>query len=312
MYFNSKNFSHYLILFIFCYSSLFVYYFYTNKDKMIHLTNYNVYILDIIVSERNLTRFQTAEKSWIKKLNKESTSIIFKVASSTQRITNYENILYYVERKINPAFSFIYPFIYAMKDFISNTDFRWFFRTTDDVFINIELFDKLIQDYEHDYDPLNDFVIKGSVVSNYIHGGSGWIMSRYAVQRYLTFLEKYPISYEKAGDDVIFTNHIQQIFVRNLSNINDKHFIGTKLSKKSINMLQNDINTKKLSKIEKCNNSIQNIYKMDEIVVWHSGEKTMAIVEKAPYLNQIFQNISHLIFLETNSNGSLDFCIKNK
>jgi hypothetical protein len=75
--------------------------------------------------------------------------------------------------------------------FLENTSLVWYIRTTYDVYIRLPHYVKALNYLNHKYDPLKAIVFKGEMMGrggdpNFIHGGPGWIMSRAAVERYIS------------------------------------------------------------------------------------------------------------------------------
>jgi hypothetical protein len=96
--------------------------------------------------------------------------------------------------------------------FMANTTARWFIRTTEDAFVHLKRLPLMIRELESLYDPLNDFVFHGQSVPLgdgvvFVHGGSGWIMSRFACEFYRnnrTYIETH-VQDSGSGDDVMPT-----------------------------------------------------------------------------------------------------------
>jgi hypothetical protein len=76
-----------------------------------------------------------------------------------------------------------------LENFLANTTLPWFIRTTEDCFVHLKRLPVMIKSLESEFNPRTDYVFKGHSVdlggeSLFVHGGSGWIMSRAACQYY--------------------------------------------------------------------------------------------------------------------------------
>ena len=273
----------------------------------------SLYILDILVSEHNRSRFKITEKSWIKDLKKQIPSTFFAVGAS-HYTKGYQMIIYKKDPKENyRPFSIVKPFISGMKDFMENTNKRWFLRITDDVFVNVKGLKKMMREYEEKYDPLKEVVVKGSLIKfmngetevKFLHGGSGWIMSRYAVSKYLRLEMEMATMFERTGDDVLVSRRFQNNLEWNLSSMNDPRFVGTPLDNFSITMLQN-LRSFNRSTLPTCIES-HITTRVNDIVIWHSGEPFMTVVTEG---EKIFtKNILNDVYLQRGLfNRDLQLC----
>jgi hypothetical protein len=77
-------------------------------------------------------------------------------------------------------------YAFSMQFFLENTTSRWFFRCTDDVIVNFRALRSFLQGLEARHNPLRDFVFLANCVRwgdfLYPQGGSGYFMSRHAVE----------------------------------------------------------------------------------------------------------------------------------
>jgi hypothetical protein len=259
-----------------------------NNFSSVQVSDTSLYILDILVSQHNISRFKIAEKSWIKGLKKEIPSAVFAVGS-TYYVDGYQTVIYKRDPQDNyRAFSLIKPFVDGMKDFIENTNKRWFLRVTDDVFINTKGLKAMIKELEDSIDPINEVSVKGDLIKfvqnnsevSFLHGGSGWLMSRKAVMCYLRLEKEMETLFERTGDDVIVSRRFQKNLEWNLSLMGDPRFVGTPLDNFSIHTLQ-DIKKFDMRVLPNCTYS-QITAKVHDIVVWHSGEPSMLVVREGP------------------------------
>ena len=77
------------------------------------------------------------------------------------------------------------------KYFYENTDYDWYWSATDDVYIDIQSLDNFLDYLTSRYDPRKDVVFKSHLIYHlnlyFPQGGSGYIFSRKAVEKFLEF-----------------------------------------------------------------------------------------------------------------------------
>jgi hypothetical protein len=98
---------------------------------------------------------------------------------------------------------------FAADYFVSESSARWLFRGNDDTFINFRELPTYINDLERAHDPVTEVVIRGNCVAapwvryRFVHGGSGFLFSRAAVESLLPMAEQL-MGYPDL-DDVVLT-----------------------------------------------------------------------------------------------------------
>ena len=199
----------------------------------------------------------------------------------------------------------MYFFFEGLKFFLFKTHFRWFWRTTEDCFINYPKLLEFQNELESRYDTTKDLVMIGQVCEYslieplyFIHGGSGWIMSRKAAEVFYAEREFYydflsrPENNE-TGDDVT-----TQLFMKkhNIKPI-DAHsvkFLSTRLDNKSVNALvANKYRTIPICPPNPTDFALtRRHFPLNEVIAWHAGRNdVISIVEGFRILSQVPKNI---------------------
>jgi hypothetical protein len=85
-------------------------------------------------------------------------------------------------------------YVFSMQFFLESTTSRWFFRGIDDTLVNFRALRPFLLDLEDRHDPLSNFVFLANCVrwdsAVYPQGGSGYFMSRHAVEILSPFSEE--------------------------------------------------------------------------------------------------------------------------
>ncbi|EAY19675.1 hypothetical protein TVAG_432710 [Trichomonas vaginalis G3] len=222
----------------------------------------------------NITRAETSYKVWAQYIEKFFPNSLFRFAFC--RKVNIGNVPTILSLVCNDAY--LHPFRAAMQDFYYNTTLPWFLRTADDVFISIDNLYKLIYDLEQLYDPKNEIVVKGHTINLtdidfFIHGGSGWLLSRAAVKE-LLFNEKYlPFSMTiSIADDILINKYWKRLGVTYNSSYSDK-FAGNEIVQHQKNIMPK-LDFKTLST---CPNQ-EDLIDPRNIAVWHSADNELAVI----------------------------------
>lgn len=166
--------------------------------------------------------------------------------------------------------AFLFPFKSAMLDFMNNTDLHWFIRTTDDVYVGLSQIAKLIGDLEKQYNPLQDIVVKGNALVTgdwfFLHGGSGWIMSRAAVEKLLS-LEKIKPFNDRETDDTQIVYYFKLMGI-DATNSDSLSIIGTPINKSQKFEVLHKENYNELH----CCPKDKPLTNAREISIWHCGD----------------------------------------
>ena len=258
-----------------------------------------VYFASVLVAEYNLSRIYTSYRTYGNSIQYYSKNSRFEVYSKIKVPPWRNKTRKYKQHHPFNIIDLLFGWHQAMIDFIYQTDLPWFLRTTDDVFIYLPNFAKLINLLETIYDPYKDNVLKGHLCEYFIHGGSGWLLSRHAVQK---IMKKYPtldnFNLSNYGDDV------QASFIFEELNIpifrwNNKAFLGSPATTESLQ----SFSTGDYSKLSVCDKPIMT--RIKDIAVWHCGNQNM---ECAVHGKEYIENIPENIYAVTDYHGSFDLC----
>lgn len=254
------------------------FYFYFNCHIKIdfHFLNENhaIYVVSIVNSP-NWVRSTNLWNMWGKDFVIKYPLSDFKFVSF-QPNSNFSNRLLLTEVPIKNYRGFFYLFNKAVEDFL-NTKYQWIYRTTEDCLVDVDLFGKYMENLTSHYSPSTN-VIKGHAVefaSNmfFIHGGSGWIMSRAAAKAYydnIRILSREYNSNPTSGDDVLigwFAHHLLNL---SFKKIDDPYFLGSPYQNSEVTVVQE----KKWNTLPNCTaNKILQQKPIKQIIFWHSGRK---------------------------------------
>ena len=253
------------------------YYFILNQSKK---SFPGVYFTVIVNAPLNNTRLLTSYRKWGNKLKYYSKESIYKVFSLKRMFPfgNQTN-LYKLEDKRHKSFGMTVPYFDAMDDFLKNTDLQWFFRTTDDVWVNLDAFSDYMEYLNSVYDPTSDIAIKGEVIYPeragwFMHGGAGWIMSRKACIETMKQGRDFPFSDRTAGDDYVLPE-MRYDFDMPPYLFSSSAFLSTPLDDISNNALL----TNNFSLIEKCpEKNCRILTRIKDIAVWHAGDRDLNVI----------------------------------
>lgn len=194
--------------------------------------------------------------------------------------------------------NFLHIFIQSLYDFYYSTDLDWYVRTTDDCLVDIRKLPLFMNEIGDRKNPKRDVIIKGHLVQSpvivknrnfaYLHGGSGWIMSREAVRQFLLheqdYIDEYYSEYAK-GDDIV-TFFMMNRMKLHPQQINSFRFLGIPLVDSSVEILEYNW----YEEVKICNTTIQlnpNMY-LKDVVFWHAGRADMVTTVKGfKYLSDI-------------------------
>ena len=282
------------------------------KSMKYPLYNASIDMNVLVVNEFNLSRIFSSYQIWGKDFVQMFPNSNFNIISrrNISSLTKYAKTVFFQEN-LEDDQNLIFGFSETLSNFCTNTTKLWYIRTTEDTFIDIRHLQSFIDILEQKYSPFNDFIIQGQTCKidedyTFIHGGSGWIMSRKAAcdvnDNMNSFLNEF--FQIKSGDDII-THIIQKYYNLKNEDIKNEAFLGTKLNNKSVQMLIN----RDYKNISKCMEYFDSTYKnplnkpiqLNKIVFWHSGRSdNFPIYDAYDILSTIPDNIN-VVFLDHES-----------
>ena len=263
-----------------------------------------IYINVLVVSFKNRTRIDTNYRSWGRFIKYTNVNSIYKI-SSVFMFPPYRSII--ISYAINEKRSDNAPFGYlliegfekGLRDFLKNTNLPWYLRTTDDVFVYYPNLAKLLYKLEEKYDPYNDYVLKGNYVNppGYMHGGSGWLLSRKAAQKIYYEMQKQFIVNKDRSDDVVVATYLNTLSIPK-KQWNSKAFVGTALNKES----ENRFLSYNFDDLPKCHG--WNQFRVVDVAVWHAQS---AILYPLLFGNEYMKILPKNVYLCTKGNN-LNLC----
>lgn len=197
-----------------------------------------------------------------------------------------------------------YMYNEILKIYLNSTNLPWIVRTTEDCFVNNDLFQKYFERLNAKYDPYKDVVVKGQVVPlagdlegpMFVHGGSGWILSRAAAVLWLKHLDELNqlyAFYPSYGDDVFLDYFRKMIHLRNRQ-IDAVEFIGSPLAPEDGEMLAaRNYSFPVCPDVRRSENDKRFIKKA---VFWHSGDARNLQVERG---KEIQSTVADNLILDT-------------
>ena len=190
----------------------------------------------------------------------------------------------------------LFAFKAGMEDFIENTSLRWFARVVDDEYVDIPNLAKLINEYESKFNPLKDTIIKGHLCNYFLHGGSGWLLSRKTVQRLLKVWNSIKIDYSKS-DDHFAMNYFLKLGVIP-KYMSSSSFLGSYMETNPYDLMLN-----KWANITKCPKNTTTI-KMSDVAFWHSSQKDLGVLTHG---YELLRTMPDFVYGEFSS-GPVNFC----
>lgn len=275
------QFVYYSFFFIICINLLMLafYYFYFSLFQKINFTFLNqdqaVYVVSIVNSP-NWIRSTNLWDKWGKAFVKKYPFSDFKFVSFKLN-ENFSRRLILTEVPIMNYRGFYYLFNAAVEDFLKNTKFQWIYRTTEDCLVDIDLLGKYMENLSSNYLPSLP-VLRGHAVqfsSNlfFVHGGSGWIMSRKAAQIYYDNIQALSVKYNSdptSGDDVLIGWFAMKFLNLSFKDIDDPYFLGSPYQDQEVQIVQN----KAWKSLPNCTvNKIEIQKPIKQIIFWHSGRR---------------------------------------
>ena len=271
---------------------------------------HSLFMLVVVVSTHNSTRFNTAYEVWMKKFPKRFPSSIITTGIRPHSLPGREFKMNFSQGIVSRSYKrdvpisqgHIFPFLTGMRYFYYNTTLRWMIRTTEDVYLDYDSFEKYLEVLENKYNPLTDLVVKGhlcvaGVSWAFLHGGSGWLISRAFAK---AFIEKESIILEeffksKSGDDMVST-YFRSEFNISQKEIHSNAFIGSPFTDLAIKILEKQ----SFDLIPDCKSdcfkksSEHHHLKLKDAVILHSGRKDLYSVVRGDYILKIIPNNIYL------------------
>ena len=157
-------------------------------------------------------------------------------------------------------------------DFYDKTSLKLYLRTTYDVFVHIPNLMRFIRNLEKKYDPFRDIVMKADHNTNFLHGGSGWLMSRAAVSRLLGMEGEMTAKHRKegCGGDVNIM-HILKKLNQSFNDVHAQEFSGWPVLDDSCTpLIRSGFDC--TSAVKRCSNA-HHVSRVRDIAVWHNGRE---------------------------------------
>ena len=257
-------------------------------------------MLILNVNPLNNSRISLLFNYWGKDFIKLYPKSIFKLGSSSRiPFLNQFSLKFDYNNSIYNIQNLLLHFYDAVNDFLYNSTCDWMVRTTEDCFIDSRKLFEYFNNLNRVYNPKVDKVFKGQLIKaskklSFLHGGSGWILSRASAEFIIKFkqdiLNKYFSSYIK-GDDVVTYDFINYCNI-NFNEVDSRVFLGTPFNEETIQILQ----SKQYQNFPKCNFS-NNYFFFKNIIFWHSGRKDLLpLIEGYQILSNIPNNLIINIF----------------
>lgn len=136
----------------------------------------------------------------------------------------------------------IAKFFFTVRFFIEETQAQWYFRCTDDVFVNFGALAPFMETLQWRYNPARDFVFLGNCIpltverTCFIQGGSGYLISRHGAWRFLSNVARL-IPLVRGPEDVAFTPMLT-FLGRAMEEATSSAFLGRRFQGTDMSMLR--------------------------------------------------------------------------
>ncbi|OHS98681.1 hypothetical protein TRFO_34867 [Tritrichomonas foetus] len=251
-----------------------------------------------IVNSPNYFRTRNLYEKWGKKFIQKNPDSIFKFVSNTLK-PEFQNMTIFVPSRVSSYRIFFQYFVSAVEDFLNNTKLNWIYRTTEDCLVDVDQLDRYMEYLTTNFSP-DDIVIRGHAVQfcqaknincMFIHGGSGWIMSREACKCFMKNIDKlweYHNSIPNLGDDVVL-GYFAKLANLSFNDIDDHHFLGSPYNDFEIEVVTN----RTWHVLPSCVAERETMLPIRKIVFWHSGRIdnypiSIGVDAKKVYPNNIY------------------------
>ena len=175
--------------------------------------------------------------------------------------------------------------------FIKKTVAQFYWRTTDDAYFDIKSFLKLIDTM----DPYSEKpIMRGQILTNYVHGGPGWIVNRVAARKWLNDKQYWAgkVFGEKISDDVVAYSFLIKNNIP-FAEANIEKIIGPFIDEKYEDIMTN----KKWDQLEPCKRDPNDLYyvymfPLREAIIWHGGvPSNYAVVNGEKIIGHVPSNV---------------------
>jgi hypothetical protein len=136
---------------------------------------------------------------------------------------------------------FMAGFAWLFRYVLAHTTAHWIFVSDDDILINFDLLPAFMNELDAKHDPLNEVVVRGDCIVNgpvYPQGGSGVLLSRFAVKRLAPF-GNYSIWGFWEGCPDMRLGHLMNEVFRGTSWYTSTAFLGSTLSETDFSSVRN-------------------------------------------------------------------------
>jgi hypothetical protein len=160
-------------------------------------------------------------------------------------------------------------------------------RTTEDVFVHLKRLPVAIREAERKYDPLTQKVMLGQSIdlggSMFIHGGSGWLMSRACAEFYVSRISEITDLFlnTRHGDDTM-PDIFKQMLNQTTEQMDHPGFLGSPLDV----IGQERLRAWNFSDLPICPSLELQLEKkrrtapLKDLVIWHAGTKDLIVIEQ--------------------------------
>jgi hypothetical protein len=239
-------------------------------------TNLTAYLVSIVNSPdwaRSRLLFQT----WGMDFMRHFPRSLFRF-SATAACADFSELTLLVRSPESGYRSFYYLYRAAVQHFLEATTLPWLIRTTEDCFVNVALLADYIARLSSAHDPYSEVVIQGQVIFTgrrqwFIHGGSGWVLSRAAAAAYWADIGALDRRYRRCahtGDDALMFHFVRRLPAGPAPRaIDAAEFIGGPLSDADIAALRGR------RALPPCDADVErapaDLRPISAAVFWHSG-----------------------------------------
>jgi hypothetical protein len=250
--------------------------------------NLSLYMLVLLINPGNVSRMAVARAAWHNDFKALAPRSVFRVGMEAlpSETPLPDAALVSPTRPYIPGHKLLFIFNDHLQEFLRSTNLPWFVRTTEDVLVHLKRLPLLIRELEKRFNPRTDYVMQGQAVdiaagTTFIHGGSGWIMSRACAEFYVarlaeinkTFIEK------PFGDDMMpdFFKHMINLSTEQMTH---GGFVGSPLEDKARNRLKvGDYQGLPICpSLALQKQRLRMTMYLNETVFWHAGSNDLAVI----------------------------------